>query len=204
MPGDESRGRAPSEASGRALHKRLTKIPLGRLRPDEHGRTGLCPWCRKRHDPPQPHHHHTNGADAKFEQPAEPWAEMAAQNRPSAALRPSDPMKTAAPAYAHGAGNATTLLSPTTTTQTEQMQSLSSRRSRGSKWWPKNDLLATLRPSDPMKTAVPSHAHDSVNAATIVLATTAMPTEHQEGTRTRRSRGSKSWPEIDLLAAFRL
>ena len=69
------------------------------------------------------------------------------------------------------------------------MQSLSSRRSRGSKWWPKNDLLATLRPSDPMKTAVPSHAHDSVNAATIVLATTAMPTEHQEGTRTRRSRG---------------
>ena len=146
MPGDESRGRAPSEASGRALHKRLTKIPLGRLRPDEHGRTGLCPWCRKRHDPPQPHHHHTNGADAKFEQPAEPWAEMAAQNRPSAALRPSDPMKT----------------------------------------------------------AVPSHAHDSVNAATIVLATTAMPTEHQEGTRTRRSRGSKWWPEIDLLAAFRL
>ena len=78
------------------------------------------------------------------------------------------------------------------------------RRSRGSKWWPKNDLLATLRPSDPMKTAVPSHAHDSVNAATIVLATTAMPTEHQEGTRMRRSRGSKSWPEIDLLAAFRL
>ena len=113
-------------------------------------------------------------------------------------------MNTAAPAYAHGAGNAATLLSPTTTTPTEQMQSLSSRRSRGSKWWPKIDLLATLRPSDPMKTAVPSYAHDSVNAATIVLATTAMPTEHQEGTRTRRSRGSKSWPEIDLLAAFRL
>ena len=129
---------------------------------------------------------------------------MAAQNRPSAALRPSDPMKMAVPSHAHGAGNAATLLSPTTTTQTEQMQSLSSRRSRGSKWWPKIDLLATLRPSDPMKTAVPSHAHDSVNAATIVLATTAMPTEHQEGTRTRRSRGSKSWPEIDLLAAFRL
>ena len=40
-----------------------------------------------------------------------------------------------------------------------------------------------------MKTAVPSHAHDSVNAATIVLATITMPTEHQEGTRTRRSRG---------------
>ena len=40
-------------------------------------------------------------------------------------------MNTAAPAYAHGAGNATTLLSPTTTTQTEQMQSLSSRRSLG-------------------------------------------------------------------------
>ena len=114
-------------------------------------------------------------------------------------------MNTAAPAYAHGAGNAATLLSPTTTTQTEQMQSLSSRRSRGSKWWPKIDLLATLRPSDPMKTAVPSYAHDSVNAATIVLATTAMSTEqHREGTRTRRSRGSKWWPKIDLLAAFRL
>ena len=51
-----------------------------------------------------------------------------------------DPMNTAAPAYAHGAGNATTLLSPTTTTQTEQMQSLSSRRSLGLRWRPKIDL----------------------------------------------------------------
>ena len=98
-------------------------------------------------------------------------------------LGASDPLNTAAPAYAHGAGNATTLLSPTTTTQTEQMQSLSSRRSRGSKWWPKIDLLATLRPSDPMKTAVPSHAHEPVNAATLLGPTTTMPTEHGEGTR---------------------
>ena len=81
-------------------------------------------------------------------------------------------MNTAAPAYADGAGNATTLLSPTTTTQTEQMQSLSSRRSLGLRWRPKIDLLAALRPSDPMKTATPAYAHGAGNAATLLSPTT--------------------------------
>ena len=34
-----------------------------------------------------------------------------------------------------------------------------------------------------MKTAVPSHAHEPVNAATLLGPTTTMPTEHGEGTR---------------------
>ena len=34
-----------------------------------------------------------------------------------------------------------------------------------------------------MKTTVPSHAHEPVNAATLLGPTTTMPTEHGEGTR---------------------